>query len=172
MMHTSDRAGTADRAPTTIGSTHNPHALHECSTGHRVDSHLIEPIKKTYSAKGLPTGGFSSLYHCLTDLSASTLSNPLPPFHYSSSTGTPQRHALGRRCHGAREESCGLKEHSWIMLPVRLETFTAPWAFAWRVLWLKAAVNRHTTIEHEHHSQESIEVTNSKLQKPCPNSKP
>ena len=33
-------------------------------------------------------------------------------------------------CQGANEESCGLKEHSWIILPVRLDTFTAPCAFA------------------------------------------
>ena len=33
---------------------------------------------------------------------------------------------------GAKEESCGLKEHSWIMLPVRLDTFTAPCALAWQ----------------------------------------
>ena len=33
-------------------------------------------------------------------------------------------------CQVTKEESCGLKEHSWIMLPVRLDTFTAPCALA------------------------------------------
>ena len=89
------------------------------------NAHLQGREKKKTELEGIACAqkceSYRVLYHCLH---SSQTTQFIHSFQKKIFMQTPTC------CQGANEESCGLKEHSWIILPVRLDTFTAPCAFA------------------------------------------